>query len=828
MESAAATATGTARGREALVRAWRRPPGFVGWLAAVNHKNIGWRFIVTGLAFFVAGGILALLMRTQLASSESGFLSAQAFNDAFTMHGTTMMFLFAVPILEGIGMYMLPLLLGTRDLPFPRLNAFGYWAYLFGGLFVYASFVTGTVPDAGWFAYVPLSGPIFSPAAGMDFWLLGITLVEISGIIGALELVVLFLSRRAPGMAINRIPVFAWAVFVMAAMIVVAFPVLATATVLLEIERVFGTNFYDPAGGGSALLWQHLFWFFGHPEVYIMLIPAVGIVSAVVPVFSRRRLAGYPFVVAALVAIGLLSFALWVHHMFTTGLALGALSAFAITSFLIAIPSGIQVFAWLVTMWRGKPAFRTPLLFVLGFVFIFVVGGITGVMVAAVPFDWQVHDSYFVVAHFHYVLIGGVVFPIFGGLYYWFPKWTGRMLGERLGQASFWTMLVGFNLAFFPQHFLGFEGMPRRVFTYRAAEGWDLLNLLSTLGTYVLAIGIAFTLVNLLLSAWRGAASGPNPWGAGTLEWAASSPPEPYNFQELPVVEDPDPLWVSPGEASERTRQTVRELAEPRRNVREVFETTGIEARPVGVARLPGPTLAPLAATIALGAGLVGALASLPWLAIAGLAVAVGIAVGVVAGAPPDVPVGVAGRELAVRRAGAGWWGGLVACVILGAVAGALIFAYLYLAIEAEAWPPAGISNPPLAPALAGGLGAVLAYLLVRIGARGAGRMAALLLGAGALVCVEVAVATGVWLGNVDANPTETSYGSTVFALLGFEIALAASVAVAAAVTIWRLVAGTVDPQERIAPRVVETLTAFMAASWLLVAALVYVVPRVG
>ncbi|MDP8967201.1 MAG: cytochrome c oxidase subunit I, partial [Actinomycetota bacterium] len=545
MASAAVTTRSAAA---TLQRAWASAPGLGGQLAAVNHKQIGARFVATGFAFLLVGGVLALLIRTQLAQPGNDVLGPEAYNQVFTMHGTTMMFLFVLPIVEGFAMYLLPLMLGTRDLPFPRLNAFGYWCLLFGGLFLYSSWLFDLAPDGGWFAYPPLTGPEFSPGSKIDFWLLGVSFVEIATILGAVELIVLILRQRAPGMAISRMPIFAWSILVTAFLIVLAFPPLVAASVMLELDRLVGAQFFDPEAGGDPLLWQHLFWIFGHPEVYVMFLPAAGVVSMIVPTFSRRPLVGYGFVVGATVAVGFLSMGLWVHHMFATGLPFLAMGFFAAASMLITIPNGVQVVAWIATLWRGQVTAGVPLLFVLGFIAIFVIGGITGVMVAAVPFDWQVHDSFFVVAHFHYVLIGGVVFPVFAGLHYWLPKVSGRMLGERLGRATFWLMFVGFNVAFLPQHWLGLWGMPRRVYTYRDDVGWGLWNLVSTLGSYLLALGIVLFVVNVALSLRRGRQAGDNPWGAGTLEWATPSPPPPYNIASIPQVASREPLWERAGE----------------------------------------------------------------------------------------------------------------------------------------------------------------------------------------------------------------------------------------------------------------------------------------
>jgi cytochrome c oxidase subunit I+III len=594
----------------ALARVWASPRGIPGIVRAVNHKQIGLRFIWTAIAFLVVGGIEGLIIRAQLARPESDLVSPETYNQLFTMHGTTMMFLFAVPVLEGLAMYLVPLQLGTRDMPFPRLNAFGYWCYLFGGLLLNWSLLTGSIPDSGWFAYTPLSGPDFSPDRGMDFWLLGVTLVEIAGIIGAVELVVAILKHRAPGMSLGRMPLFTWSVLWMAMMMLVAFAVVVVASLLLELERKVGAPFYDAGGGGNPLLWQHLFWIFGHPEVYIMLIPATGIVSAVVSAHVRRPIVAYPLVVAALAGIAIASFGLWVHHMFAVGLPVLVLSLFAVASYFIAVPSGIQVFAWIATIWEGRPRWTTPMWFVVGFLVIFVLGGITGVMVATAPFDLQAHDTFFVVAHLHYVLIGGVVFPVFAGLHHWFPKITGRMPSELVGKVSFWLMFVGFNVTFFPQHIVGLQGMVRRVHTFEEGLGWDGLNLASTVGSFVLAAGVATYLGNLAWAWRRGVPSGDDPWGADSLEWSTSSPPATYNFARPPLVAGRSPLW----EDEERHGfepelvHALGTLEHPRRARREMLRTSVLDARPEAIVAIPGNSAWPFVTALSLLTAMVGLL----------------------------------------------------------------------------------------------------------------------------------------------------------------------------------------------------------------------------
>ncbi len=588
--------------RELLIKVWETHPKALSPFVTVDHKKIGARYLVTAFLFFLAGGIEALVMRTQLALPENRLLDPETYNQLFSMHGTTMIFLFATPILSGFGNYVVPLMLGARDMAFPRLNAFTYWVFLFSGLFIYASFLIGSAPDGGWFAYTPLSGKAASPGPGLDFWALGLVLLGISTTAGALNFIVSILKVRAPGMSVDRLPLFIWNVLVTALAVIFALPALTLACLLLELDRNFGTHFFDPAAGGSALLWQHLFWFFGHPDVYIIFLPAVGIVSSVVPVFSRRPMVGHTFVALATVTTGVLSFGVWLHHMFATGLPPIALSFFGVVTTLIAVPAGVQIIAWITTMWSGRPVWRTPLMFAAGFIVLFLIGGLTGVMFAVVPFDQQITDSYFVVAHFHYVLFGGAVFPIFAGLYYWLPKMTGRLMNDRFGQVNFWLMFTGFNLTFMPMHIVGMLGMPRRVYTYPTGLGWDGTNLAETVGAFLLGVGILAFIANFLWSLKAGEPAGPNPWFANTLEWATSSPPEDYNFEVMPTVAGRDPLWDTHDELGRPI------LARPRALQRETLGTELLEAIPQNVLNMPQDTPLPFVLAFCLAVLFVGLL----------------------------------------------------------------------------------------------------------------------------------------------------------------------------------------------------------------------------
>ena len=590
--------------RERLERTWAVRGGIVGWLSAADHKTIGRRFIVTTFGFFLLGGTLAVLMRVQLARPESNFVDPDLYNQLFSLHGTTMMFLFAVPVMEAMAIYLVPLMIGTREIAFPRLAAFNYWVFLFGGAMIYIAFFLNIGPETGWFSYVPLAGPEYSPGKRTDFWAQMITFTELSALGISVQLIVTILKQRAPGMSLNRMPLFVWSILVTSFMTVFAMPAVMLASTFLIMDRLIGTHFYNPAEGGDALLWQHLFWFFGHPEVYIIFLPALGFVSSIVAAFARRPVFGYTAVVLSLIATGFLSFGLWVHHMFTTGLPLLGASFFTAASMLIAIPSGTQIFCWIATLWGGRPQLRTPLLFVLGFFFIFVLGGMTGVMVASVPLDTQLHDTYFVVAHFHYVLIGGAVFPLFGALYYWLPKISGRMLSERAGRWNFWLFFIGFNLAFFPMHQLGLSGMPRRVYTYPEGLGWSELNLLASIGAGLIAASVALFVANALWSLRNGRVAGDDPWRAGTLEWATSSPPPPWNFQHIPVVSGREPLWQEPV-----PRQVVTGL---RSDVRELLITGAVDAEPDHRGELPSPSIWPFLAALATAGLFIGSIFT-PW-----------------------------------------------------------------------------------------------------------------------------------------------------------------------------------------------------------------------
>ena len=612
--------------RAELDEVWEDRHGVIGFLTSVDHKRVGLRYIGTAFFFFFVAGILALVMRVQLSTPNGTTVGPDVFNQLFTMHGTTMIFLFNTPVLAGFGNYLLPLMIGARDVAFPRLNAFSYWVFLFAGIFIYISFVVGKAPNGGWFAYVPLTDKTYSPGLNMDFWGLGVIFVGISTTVGAVNFIVTVFKMRAPGMAVNQLPIFVWSLVGMAFMIIFSVPVLTVAAGLLEADRLFGTAFYVPERGGSALLYQHLFWFWGHPEVYILFLPATGMVSAIIPVFSRQRLAGYVWVASSLVAVAFISFGVWVHHMFATGVPAAAMGVFSAASLIIVIPSGIQYFAWIGTMWDGRPRLEPPMLFALGFLVIFLLGGIYGVMVSSMPFDWQATDTYFIVAHFHYVLNGAVVFPIFGALYYWLPKMTGKMLNARLGRWSFWIMLVGFNVSFFPMHVLGLRGMPRRVFTYQPGLGWDWLNMVASIGGGVFGLGTGITLFNVLWSRRHGAPAGDDPWGADTLEWSTTSPPPDYNFAAVPLVASRHPLWDQhpmPLGVSGPEPQTASQGVEGAMQ-RQTPVTAGLDAVSETAMTVPHGTALPFVVALGIAIFFVGLLVSAAF--VMGLGVVAGLA----------------------------------------------------------------------------------------------------------------------------------------------------------------------------------------------------------
>ncbi|WP_368744798.1 cytochrome c oxidase subunit I [Desertibaculum subflavum] len=791
-----------------LERIWATPSG---WRlpTAVNNTVIGVFYIGAAFTFFILAGIMALLMRVQLAVPENTFLGQDLYNQMFTVHGTTMMFLFAVPAVEALGVMLLPQMLAARDLPFPRLSAFAIWAYVIGGTVFVSTILYDLSPKGGWFMYPPLTLMEYSPGDNADFWLLGIGFIEISAIAGAIEIIVGSLRTRPPGMTLARMPIFAWTMLIFALMIVVAFPAVILATMLLEIERAFGWPFFTAAKGGDPLLWQHLFWFFGHPEVYIIFLPAASLVSMIVPTMARTPLVGYRFIVVALIATGFFSFGLWVHHMFATGIPALSLSFFSAASMAVAIPSGIQVFAWIATIAkaRGRLRITTPSLFVLGFLFIFTLGGLTGVMVALVPFDWQVHDSYFVVAHFHYVLVGGMVFPLFATFYYWFPMVSRRMLSERVGRWVFWLMFLGFNIAFLPMHLTGLLGMPRRVWTYLDGMGWGGLNMLSTVGAFILAAGVALFVIDLIRCFRWG--SGPeNPWDAGTLEWL---PNDVYSTRSIPRVTGREPLWDQP-DLARQVQDGHHYLPNAPTGGRETLVTSPVEAEPQYVIQMPGPSWTHVLAALFTAAFFLLLTVKVVVPAVICGVLAVVCCVVWVWGLDPGPdrgPIEVArGLKLPVYMTGPAshaWWSMVVLMLVAGSLYLAFVFSYLYLwTVSPEFWPSG--TAPALPPhewplaAAALLVGAAAAFFAASrlLPARGRRWGWSLLLVPTGAACLVGAVAVeilGHWQAGLD--PSESSYGALVYLAAGLSGQLVFAVVIMALFTVARQVAGKLDHVRR-------------------------------
>ncbi|MGF9692383.1 cytochrome c oxidase subunit I [Rhizobium sp. 0TCS1.26] len=577
---------------------WRTPSGWRYW-TSVNNSEIGLWYGCTAFAFMLFAGVLALIVRLQLAVPNNDLVSADFYNQAFTLHGTVMMFLFAVPIFEAVAIFLLPSMLGSRELPFPRLSAFGFWSFAIGGIFVCGSIFFGAAPNGGWFMYPPLATDKEQIGIGADIWLLGLSFIEVASIAAAVELIVGIMKCRAPGMRVNMMPLFAWYLLVVAGMILFAFPPLIAGDLLFEMQRMFDWPFFDAARGGDPLLWQHLFWIFGHPEVYIIFLPAIALMAMIVPTFAQRPIVGYSWIVLAAVGTGFLSFGLWVHHMFATGLPQISLAFFSAASEAVVIPTGVQIFVFIATMLAGRVVFSVPMLFGAGGLAIFIIGGLTGVMVALVPFDWQAHDTYFVVAHLHYVLIGGMLFPVTAGIYYFYPFFAGKKLSDRLGKISFWLMFVGFNVAFFPMHFVGLRGMPRRVFTYPADMGWDWMNLISTVGAFIFAAGFALVVADVLRPKRRVPSAPDNPWNAGTMEWL-NQRDETWGLRSIPIVNSRYPLWDQPD-----LRRNIEDgryyLPDAETGHRETLVTSVLDGEPIQVLRVGGSSIVTMVAAAMLG-----------------------------------------------------------------------------------------------------------------------------------------------------------------------------------------------------------------------------------
>ncbi|GAB3389286.1 cytochrome c oxidase subunit I [Azotobacter armeniacus] len=791
---------------------WGNPRGWRA-LSIVNHTSIGLRFMATGTLFFLIGGLLAMLLRAQLARPELALLDHQTYNQLFTMHGSVMMFLFAVPMIEGLAIYLIPKMIGARDLVFPRLSALSYWCYLFGGSILVSSLAFGLAPNSGWFMYTPLSSAAHSPGVNSDFWLLAITFVEISSLAGGIELVVSILRSRAPGMSLDKMPLFAWYMLVTALMIVFGFPPLILGSILLELERAAGFAFFDVARGGDPLLWQHLFWLFGHPEVYIIFLPAAGIVSTLLPVFARRPTVGYRWVVLAVIGTGFLSFGLWVHHMFTVGIPLLGQAFFSAASMLVAVPTGIQVFSWLATLWTGRPLFNVPMLWLVGFLVIFVAGGLTGVMLALVPFDWQVHDSHFVVAHMHYVLVGGMLFPLIAGLYYWLPHFSGRLPSERLGHWGFWLTFLGFNATFLVMHWTGLLGMPRRVYTYQAGLGWDLPNLISSMGSFVMAMGVAMVLLDIGLHFRFGRRAADNPWQADTLEWATALPPAAYNFVSLPACATRHPLWENPalGQSIAEGRHGLSTIDHGRR---ETWGSDPLTGQVREIIHLPGNSWLPLYSAMVLTVVCLALLSGA--YALAGVAALATLAIllrwswinGAHPLAAPDARTQPGDPPLHSRTFdGPGLWGMGITLLANGVLFFSLIFAWFYLWTVAPAWQPPARSPLPWLPLLLDGVllgGIVLGFqLLVRRLRRGSFRQ--LEGGLWTLAGLGLLQAAGLaWiLFSTPLAPTASAHDALIAITLGYLLLHCTLAPLFTALQAWRVRLGLVGERAPYEPAVV-------------------------
>jgi cytochrome c oxidase subunit I+III len=821
---------------ERLRRVWDPPRG-IRFLTVVNNNYIGLLYIATAMLFFVLAGVLALIMRVQLAVPENDFVSQSLYNQLFTMHGTVMMFLFAVPVVEAMAVLLLPNLIGARDLPFPRLGAYAFWAYAIGGVLFFCSLFVGLSPAGGWFMYPPLTGEQYSPGVNSDLWLLGIGFIEISAIAGAVEILVGILRTRAPGMGLDKLPLFAWALLAFAFMIVFAFPSVIVATALLELERALGWPFFRAEAGGDPLLWQHLFWFFGHPEVYIIFLPAAGMVSMILPTMAQTPIAAYRLIVLALVATGFLSFGLWVHHMLATGMPALSLAFFSGASMAVAIPSGIQVFAWIATIASGRLRLHTPALFLLGFLFIFTLGGLTGVMVAMVPFDLQAHDTYFVVAHLHYVLIGGMVFPLFAALYYWIPMTSSRALSERVGKWVFGLTFAGVNIAFFPMHISGLLGMPRRVHTYRDYLGWDWLNMVSTIGAFTIAAGVALFLFDLarnFRTRIEGHRAG-NYWNGGTLEWLPSGT---FASHSIPRVESRYPLWDQPN-LSEDVEAGRYYLAGTVTGTRETLSTSAIHAHPQFVKQLPGPSWLPLAA--ALGTALFFYALTFK-LGTAALVLGVFTVATIVrwlwigTDVPPHAPVDIGGGLIlpvnAQGRTSHSWWA-MIVLVLVGAsifTCAAAVYLYLWTA-GPEGWPQTtgdplpSVLWPLAAAALLVGSGFALAAA-TRAQRAGARRpmLLRLLLATVLLVGAGFLEIYGHWHSGL--RPAESAYAAAVWALLSLQGCYVSVLVVMALYAGARELAGLLSAERRASFDNLLPLWTFAIVQGLLAMAVVHMVPR--
>ena len=815
-----------------LTAIWATGPGWQR-LASVNHSVIGMRMMVTSFAFFLIAGILGMLIRVQLATPESAFMGAETYNQDFTMHGSMMLFLFAIPMVESFAVYLTPKILGTRDFAFPRLTAYGYWCYLFGATILTVSLIAQVAPNGGWFMYTPLSSNVFNPGMNSDIWLLGVTFVEISALSLAVEIVVSVLKMRAPGMSLDRMPIFAWYILVTALMMLVAFPPLILGAILLEVERAFGLPFFDPTRGGDPLLWQHLFWLFGHPDVYIIFLPMAAVLSTIIPVFAGRPLVGYRASVVAIIAVGFLSFGLWVHHMFTVGIPHLALAFFSAASAILGIPTALQIFAWLATLAHGKPRWSLPMLYVFGFFFVFVCGGLTGIMLAMVPFDWQAHDTYFVVAHLHYVVAGALAFPMLAGMYYWLPLLTGRTTVRGLSTLAFWLVFVGFNLTFFMMHLTGLMGMPRRVYTFYGDEGWNWLNLLSSVGSFIMTIGFALVVIDLIVQLRYGRRVRRDPWKAATLEWAMPIPPQPYAFASIPHF-DTATERAAPGDTALSLARGEGYLGFTRNGWPEALGVHITSGKPEQLIVLPQPTYLPLVTAIATAAVVLAILFKFYLLAILVTVVIAGLFIygGQSAGHTRDYGPLPIGRGISVpphtEVASTPPWMAMVCTLVAdGTLFASLVFGTFYLWLAAPNWPSAVAFNPNRILALGVLAGLVVAAMAARRALR------ALVAGgkpqgwiALAMLSLVLAIAAVVGLiGGVIPHPREHALGATAAALLSY-IAVHAGIGLLFLTSnLLRIRAGMVSALRHTDLRLTRLWLAFTAVTGAIALALVLALP---
>jgi cytochrome c oxidase subunit I+III len=817
---------------EELKRVWKAPQGW-GLITAVNNNYVGVWYIGAAFLFFVLAGALAVLMRTQLALPLQGVLPQEVYNQVFTVHGTTMMFLFAVPAVEALGVLLLPQMIAARDLPFPRLSAYAFWAYFVGGLAFFASLFFGLAPDGGWFMYPPLTSKEYSPGINADFWLLGIGFIEISAIAGAIEIVVGVLKTRAPGMSLDKMPIFAWAMLIFAVMIIIGFPGVIAATLLLELERALDWPFFDAARAGDPILWQHLFWFFGHPEVYIIFLPAAGMMSMIIPAVARTPLVGHRIVVLAIIATGFLSFGVWAHHMFATGLPPISLSYFSAASMAVSVPAGLQVFAWIATIAAGRMRFNTPGLFAIGAIVTFTMGGVTGVMLGLVPFDWQTHDTHFVVAHFHYVLIGGMVMPLFAAFYYWTPMTSKRPLSEKLGKWVFWLFFGGMHITFLPMHLTGLMGMPRRVYTY--PEGtWEIPNLISTVGTYMIAVGVLIFIIDVIRNfRFTTGDDAGNVYGGGTLEWL---PADLYSTRSIPVVRSAYPLWDDKN-ISEDVKEGRYLLPRTALGDRETIITSPLRAEPQYLQLMPGPSIWHVAAALFTAAFFILLTLQVYWPGLAcGLIAVVCVLRWVwetdipMREASVDIGEGIRIPTYATGAMSHGWWAMVVLLIVAGMVFAMVAFSHIFLwSRSPDLWANSPDWLRAAAPLGANALAALIGYLALRWLRKGASSAVAAIGVAASALLLAVGNLYEFWdWTSFGSEPTADARAATIFAMLalqGFCVFIAVLMAGYVAV---RAAAAKITPERRATVEAVWLFLAYTAAQGVAIALVARILPVAG